>query len=140
MNAVAHQYANRKEAFPNDELVFESHFTNGSPCVMARYEAPVLRFSESTPLELVRESIARWNTAMQESFSGTGYYGHSPMDEMATPGYHVLVLFADQCFFDSFMGCVEDITLTEPEAQLCAMEEAVIEEISYEGIALPWAS
>ncbi|MNR54705.1 hypothetical protein D3C85_1749380 [compost metagenome] len=38
-----------------------------------------------------------------------GYYAFSPADEMANPGNHVLVLFADDSFFKAFMGGVQKV-------------------------------
>lgn len=121
------------------DLVFESHFTNGSQCVLAREEAPKIRFNKSMPLELVQVSIDKWNRAIQDSFPGVGHFAFSPMDEMVSPEQHVLVLFADEDFFNAFMGSVVDITLTAPAGMDDFLSESsIIEEISLDDVKLPW--
>jgi len=87
-------------------LSFESHFRYGAQCILARPDAPKLYFPESMPLEYVRDTIEAWNVELRGYYPGTGYYAFSQEEEMANPGYHVLVLFADGCFCDPFMGNV----------------------------------
>ncbi|KPC02176.1 Uncharacterized protein AC501_3462 [Pseudomonas amygdali pv. lachrymans] len=63
------------------------------------------------PLEFVRDTMENWNVELNGYHPGTGYYAFSQEDEMANPGYHVLVLFSDSSFCNSFMGNVENETL-----------------------------
>lgn len=86
---------------------FESHFRYGAQCILARPDAPMLYFPDSMPLEFVRDTIEAWNVKLKGYYPGTGYYAFSQEEEMANPGYHVLVLFADASFCDIFMGNVE---------------------------------
>lgn len=90
---------------------FESHFRYGAECILARPEAPKLYFPDSMPLEFVRDTIETWNVALKGYYPGAGYYAFSQEEEMANPGYHVLVLFADGSFCSSFMGNVVNETL-----------------------------
>lgn len=90
---------------------FEGHFRYGAECILARPEAPKLYFHDSVPLEFVRDTMEKWNVELHGYHPGTGYYAFSQEDEMANAGYHVLVLFADISFCNSFMGNVENETL-----------------------------
>lgn len=90
---------------------FESHFRYGAQCILARPDAPKLYFPDSMPLEFVRDTIEAWNVELKGFYPGTGYYAFSQEDEMANPGHHVLVLFADASFCNSFMGNVVNETL-----------------------------
>lgn len=139
MNAVVAHQAHLNHAVEVGDLVLESHYTHRNHGVIARPEAPMLRFSLSMPLDLVRESIGKWNAAIQDSFPGHGYYSFSPMDEEANPEHHVLVLFANTAFFDAFMGSVIEIDISAPDAgELLAEPQYVVEEISYDDVRLPW--
>lgn len=64
---------------------------------------------EGSVMRGVRDHIERWNRKLQGLFPGMGYYAFSPADEMANPGNHVLVLFADDSFFKAFMGGVQKV-------------------------------
>ncbi|MBA1306691.1 hypothetical protein EGJ28_21040 [Stutzerimonas xanthomarina] len=86
---------------------FEGHFRHGVEGIVARPEAPQIRFPDSMPLELVRDNIEAWNVVMQGVFPGKGYYAFSAEAEMNNPGHHVLVLFADRGFCNAFLGSVE---------------------------------
>lgn len=90
---------------------FESHFRNGAECIIARQDAPKLRFPDSMPLEFVRDTIEAWNVALEGICPGKGYFAFSQAEEMKQPGYHVLVLFSDESFCSTFMGVVETETL-----------------------------
>lgn len=139
MNAVVAHQAHLNHAVEVGDLVIESHYTHRNFGVIARPDAPMLRFNKSMPLELVRDSIGKWNAAIQDSFPGHGYYAFSPMDEEANPEHHVLVLFANPDFFDAFMGSVIEIDISAPDAgELLAESQYVVEEISYDDVPLPW--
>jgi hypothetical protein len=88
---------------------FESHFRNGAECIIARQDAPKLRFPDSMPLEFVRDTIERLNVALAGICPGKGYFAFSQAEELN--GYHVLVLFSDESFCSTFMGVVEAETL-----------------------------
>lgn len=90
---------------------FEGHFRHGVEGIVARPEAPHIRFPDSMPLELVRDNIESWNAGMQGAFPGKGYYAFSAEAEMNNPGHHVLVLFADRSFCNAFLGSVESETM-----------------------------
>lgn len=87
-------------------LTFEANFRYGANCVVARPEAPMLRFPDSMPLEFVRDTIESWTAELQGGIPGTGYYAFSQAEEVENPGFHVLVLFADDGFFSNFLGSV----------------------------------
>lgn len=64
------------------------------------------------PLEFVRDTIEAWNVELKGFYPGTGYYAFDQEYEMANPNAgHVLVLFADDSFCDSFLGSVASETL-----------------------------
>ena len=107
MNGVSNRAFDQLKSFKG--LTLESHFPRGVEGNVARHTAPKLMFPDSMPLELVRDHIEGWNQKLQQQFPGMGYYAFSPMDEMANPGNHVLVLFADDTFFEAFMGGVQKI-------------------------------
>lgn len=91
---------------------FEGHFRNGAECILARPEAPKAHFPDSMPLEFVRDTIEAWNVELKGFYPGTGYYAFDQEYEMANPSAgHVLVLFADDSFCDSFLGSVASETL-----------------------------
>lgn len=115
-----------------------SHYSPKNVGVIARPEAPKLHFNKSMPLELVRDSMDKWNTAIQESFDGHGFFGFSPMDESETPNSHVLMLFANEPFYNQFMGSVVEIDLSNPACFEPSEAAFVVEEIDYEGVKLPW--
>lgn len=94
------------------DFQYEAHFRNGAEGILARPEAPKLRFPDSMPLEFVRDTIEQWNVQLQGQFPGAGYYAFSPEEEAANPGCHVLVLFANASFCDSFLGSVRSGSLS----------------------------
>lgn len=109
MNGVSNRAYDLLKSFGNSGLTLGSHFPKGVEGNIARHTAPKLMFPDSMPLELVRDHIERWNQKLQGLFPGMGYYAFSPADEMANPGNHVLVLFADDSFFKAFMGGVQKV-------------------------------
>ncbi len=109
MNGVSNRAYDLLKSFGNSGLTLESHFPKGVEGNIARHTAPKLMFPDSMPLELVRDHIERWNRKLQGLFPGMGYYAFSPADEMANPGNHVLVLFADDSFVKAFMGGVQKV-------------------------------
>jgi hypothetical protein len=139
MNAAAqHQFAIDQAVAVGDFEIL-SNYSTLNIGVIARHEAPKLRFNKSMPLELVRDSIDKWNAAIQESFEGHGYYAFSPMDEEETPNHHVLVLFANQPFYKAFMGSVIEIDFSNPAIFDRPTQVPVfVEEISYDDVKLPW--
>ncbi len=140
MNAATNHYQTNTLQSVARDIAFEPHFAKGNTGVIARHDAPKLRFSQSMPLELVRASVDQWNAAIQASFTdGHGYYAFSPMDELETPGYHVVVLFANRRFYEAFMGSVIDVDFLVPSIfDKPAQVPVVIEEISYDDVKLPW--
>ncbi|MGE8065129.1 hypothetical protein [Pseudomonas sp. NPDC089569] len=90
---------------------YESHFRNGAEGIIARHDAPKLCFPDSMPLESVRDTIELWNALLGGICPGKGYYAFSQAEEMAHPGYHVLVLFSDEDFCSKFLGVVATETL-----------------------------
>lgn len=90
---------------------YEGHFRNGAEGIIARHDAPILRFPDSMPLESVRDTIELWNVMLEGICPGKGYYAFSQAEEMAHPGYHVLVLFSDEDFCNTFLGVVATETL-----------------------------
>ena len=140
MNGVSNRAYDLLKSFGNSGLTLESHFPKGVEGNIARHTAPKLMFPDSMPLELVRASVDQWNAAIQASFTdGHGYYAFSPMDELETPGYHVVVLFANQRFYEAFMGSVIDVDFLVPSIfDKPAQVPVVIEEISYDDLKLPW--
>ncbi|MBM3105710.1 hypothetical protein IIE18_11215 [Pseudomonas sp. V1] len=109
MNGVSRRVCVQLNSFKDSGLTLESHFPGGIEGTIARHTAPKLMFPESMPLELVRDHIEHWNRMLQGLLPGMGYYAFSPMDEMANPGNHVLVLFADDSFFNALRGGVQKV-------------------------------
>ena len=99
------------QSFAGTGLSFESHFRNGGHCIVAQPSAPQLFFSQSMPLEFVRETIDAWNAELKGRFPGTGYYAFSQEEEMVNPEHHVLVLFSDAVFCEALLGSVINGTL-----------------------------
>lgn len=139
MNAALNQFQTATHILVDQDICFESHFAKGNTSVYARLNAPKLSFCKSMPLESVRDNIAKWNAAMQESFEGHGYYAFSPMDEMNSPDHHIVVLFANDAFYQAFMGSVDNVDYSIPSIfDKPAKADYVVEEISYDNIMLPW--
>jgi len=88
-------------------ISYEAHFRKGCEGIVARYDAPMLRYPKSTPLPTVRDTVDAWNARLQAAFSGAGYYAFCPMSEESGED-HVLVLFANEVFYEQFVGSVED--------------------------------
>ncbi len=88
-------------------ITFESHFRRGFEGIIARYDAPEIRFPSSMPLPSVRDTVDDLNRKLQERFDGVGYYAFCPMSELENQAGHVLVLFANQSFYEDFMGSAD---------------------------------
>jgi hypothetical protein len=91
-------------------ISYEAHFHKGCEGIVARYDAPMLRYPKSTPLPTVRDTVDAWNAQLQAAFSGAGYYAFCPMSE-ENGEHHVLVLFANEVFYEQFVGSVEVLKL-----------------------------
>lgn len=88
-------------------LSFESHFPRGYEGIVARYEAPVLRFPASMPLQTVRDTMDVLNLLLQGAYRGAGYYAFCPMQEIEQGSDHVLILFGTEAFYQQFKGSFE---------------------------------
>ena len=88
-------------------MTFEANFHRGCEGIVARYDAPMLTYPKSTPLPTVRDHVDAWNTRLQAAFEGSGYYAFCPMAEESGEN-HVLVLFANEVFYEQFIGSVEE--------------------------------
>lgn len=96
---------------PDWGMTFESHFRKGHEGIIARYDAPELRFAASTPLQSVRDTVDVLNRTLQARFDGVGYYAFCPMSELDQQAGHVLVLFANQSFYEQFMAAPTNLGL-----------------------------
>lgn len=102
--------SNKAHFFAAKGFSFEGHFRYGAVGIIARQDAPKLRFPGSMPLESVRDTIDLWNALLVDLCPGTGYYAFSQADEMATAD-HILVLFSDEDFCKAFLGVVDSENL-----------------------------
>lgn len=96
-------------------LSFESHFFNGSQGIVARYDAPQLRFPADTPQHILRDTVDAWNRRLRETFEGAGYYASCPTVDVAPGEGECLILFASEDFYKDFISSAESESLFQGE-------------------------
>ncbi len=94
-------------------LSYEGHFYNGSQGIIARYDAPKLRFPADTPQHILRDTVDAWNRRLQETFSGAGYFASCPSMDMAPGEGESLILFASEDFYNDFISSAESESLLQ---------------------------
>lgn len=96
-------------------LSYEGHFFKGCQGIIARYDAPKLRFPADTPQQIMRDTVDAWNKRLQETFAGAGYYASCPSMDL-TPGEgECLILFANADFYHDFKSSAESESLLQGE-------------------------
>lgn len=83
-------------------VTFLPSFIGGAVGVIARYDLPRLFYPSTYGPDHLDQIMAKLNSNLRETYKGCGYYGNCPPGEGDSGDDHVLVLFADDEFYNDY--------------------------------------
>jgi hypothetical protein len=90
-------------------VTFLPSFWGGSFGVIARYDLPQLFYPATFSADQLDQIMAKVNSNLRETYQGCGYYGNCPPGEGGSEDDHVLVLFADDEFYNDYRNGSDDL-------------------------------